>query len=107
MQDIKLGMKVKDIVSGFTGIVTSYTTFLNGCVRLCVDPPMKKNGDFVEPRCFDIQQLVIISAVTTATKMIDGLASTKKSKAKEISTGGPRPAVQRAQVPSRRPDPKR
>jgi hypothetical protein len=33
---IKLGQKVKDIVSGISGIAVSRTEFLNGCIRYTV-----------------------------------------------------------------------
>jgi len=37
---IKLGMEVKDRISGFQGIVTSITEFIYGCRRLGVAPQM-------------------------------------------------------------------
>jgi len=54
---IELGTKVKDSVSGFIGVVISATTYLNGCRWLCVQPPVKKNGEFLEPVYFDEAQL--------------------------------------------------
>jgi hypothetical protein len=34
--EIKLGSKVRDIVSGFEGIATSEVKYLNGCKQYCV-----------------------------------------------------------------------
>lgn len=49
---IVLGSKVKDIVTGYAGIATRKTTFLNGCVYFTVIAPIDKDGsikeDFVE-----------------------------------------------------------
>lgn len=33
---IKLGNKVEDQVSGFTGIATARVEYLNGCIQYCV-----------------------------------------------------------------------
>jgi len=42
MKDIKLWVKAKDVVTGFTGIVTSITSYLTGCDRVCLTPEMNK-----------------------------------------------------------------
>ena len=55
---IKLGDKVKDKVSGFTGIVTEITNFLNGCTQCVVSPKVKKDGTIPAAWSIDIQQLV-------------------------------------------------
>jgi len=39
---IKLGDKVKDKVSGISGIVVSRIEFLNGCIQFGVQPPYDK-----------------------------------------------------------------
>lgn len=41
---IKLGDKVKDIVSGLSGIVTSKVEYLNGCIQFGIEPPMPDGG---------------------------------------------------------------
>lgn len=89
-QEIKLGMEVMDIVSGFKGIATSRTEYLNGCVRFCVEPKVKKDGSVVDSCCFDIQQLQIVKTVTPATKVV------------QSSTGGPRPNPRGPKNPPRR-----
>lgn len=77
---IKLGNKVKDIVSGFTGIATAKVVYLNGCVQFCVNPPMPKNGkgEYIKGRYFDEEQL---KKVTGGIKI--------KKKAKVVDPGGP------------------
>jgi hypothetical protein len=59
--EIQLGSKVKDKISGFTGIATSKTVFMNGCVRVQIDPDkLNKDGDLIEGAVFDEVQLEVI-----------------------------------------------
>jgi len=55
--DVKLGAKVLDSISGLTGTVVARTEYLNGCVRVCVDPGIVKDGKPVEASWIDEQQL--------------------------------------------------
>ncbi len=75
---------VKDQISGFSGMVTSRTEFINGCVRIGVQPTkLTKEGKPMEVEIFDEQQLDLV----------------KKSKPKkEKASGGPRPAVHQRSV---------
>lgn len=57
---VKNGDKVKDTVSGFTGIVIGLTDFLNGCTRCGVQAPVGKDGKLPETMWFDEPQLKII-----------------------------------------------
>jgi hypothetical protein len=59
-----LGDKVRDTVSGFTGIVTAYTTFLHGCARVVVQPPVDKDGKLPESASFDVPQLDVLESKT-------------------------------------------
>ena len=56
---INLADKVKDIVTGFTGIVTSRHEYLNGCARLNVQPKINKDGTLPKSATFDEPQLEI------------------------------------------------
>lgn len=57
---IKLGNKVKDIVSGFKGITISRIEYLNGCIQYGVRP-ISKNGEKREGcEYIDEEQLEII-----------------------------------------------
>lgn len=89
--EIKLGMEVKDIVTGITGIATSRTDYLNGCVRYCIEPKPKKDGSASDSFFCDEQQLVVVKAVTPVTRHI---APTK--------TGGARPSPRGPKNPPRR-----
>lgn len=54
---IALGKKVKDTVTGYTGIVVARTQWLNGCVRVTVQPPVGKDGKVPDNATFDEPQL--------------------------------------------------
>lgn len=54
---IEMGMKVKDAVTGFTGIVVATHNYLNGCMRVTVQPPVDKDGKLPDPATFDEPQL--------------------------------------------------
>lgn len=56
-----LGCTVRDIVTGFEGVVESKHIYLNGCIRYGVTPKMKQ-GDIELPKSstFDVEQLELI-----------------------------------------------
>jgi len=60
MEQIKLGVKVKDKVSGLEGIATSITEFIYGCRRIGVSPQELKDGKPMEESIIDEPQLDII-----------------------------------------------
>lgn len=41
---IRLGSKVRDKVTGITGIAITESRFLTGCLRYSIQPPMDKDG---------------------------------------------------------------
>jgi len=51
--NVALGQKVKDRITGFTGMVTGRCEYITGCAQLLVQPPVKADGDFVESRWLD------------------------------------------------------
>ena len=66
---IPLGSKVKCIVSGFTGIATSCTVYLNNCIRYGVTASSSKPIGKVMVEYFDEEQLKVIgTGVTNAVK---------------------------------------
>jgi hypothetical protein len=60
MSEIKLGDKVKDSITGFTGIVTARTEWLNGCDRLGVQSQELHDGKPTDAQWFDVMQLELI-----------------------------------------------
>ena len=61
MKEIALGSKVKDTVSGMTGIVVSRVTYLTGCVQYGVKPPMLEDGKNRSTEYIDEIQLKVVS----------------------------------------------
>ena len=57
---IKLGTKVRDRVTGFTGIVDNKAVFLYGCTRVCIQPPVKEDGTIPESYMIDEPQLEVL-----------------------------------------------
>lgn len=87
--DIELGWRVKDSITGFTGIATGLGVFLNGCERIGVTPEkLMKDGKVRETEYFDVQQLIVVD------KKPKGIPRMPKA-----STGGPHPAIPRAKDP--------
>lgn len=61
------GDLVKDLVTGFEGIVTSRTTWLHGCDRMIVQPQkLTADGKPVEDSAFDEDRLKIVKKAKIA-----------------------------------------
>ncbi len=81
---IKLGDRVKDTLTGFSGVAVAETQWLHGCRRITIQPEKLKDGKVVEAMTFDEPQVVVIKEnVADATR----------------DTGGPRPEPQRQSAP--------
>ena len=75
-EDVVLGNKVKDIITGFEGIATSKVEFLNGCIQYCVKPIIGTDGKMPEGEYIDQQQLVVIGqGVAIESKGTGGIMS--------------------------------
>ncbi|MCP4552014.1 MAG: hypothetical protein GY834_08275 [Bacteroidetes bacterium] len=57
---VNLGDKVKDTVTGFTGIAVSQHIYLQGCHRFTVQPLIKEDGMLPTAESFDGPQLEVI-----------------------------------------------
>jgi hypothetical protein len=83
--EIKLGDVAKDTITGFEGVAIARTEWLNGCVRISLQPKkLQENGKPIDSETFDETQLAIVAP---------GLRHV------EVRTGGPRPAPTRARDP--------
>ena len=61
--NIKLGNKVRDSITGFTGIVTSRTDYLFGCVHVGVTPDsLDKDGKPMDCQFFDEQRILLVES---------------------------------------------
>jgi len=60
---LNLGDEVKDIVSGYKGVITSRTEFISGCIRYGVQPKANmKEMTLPEAISFDENQLELTKA---------------------------------------------
>jgi hypothetical protein len=62
-----LGKKVTDRITGFTGIVTGYVTYLSGCNQALVAPKVGKDGKKIDGEWFDEQRLEVEKKFETIT----------------------------------------
>lgn len=58
--DVALGDRVKDKVSGFHGIVTSVTDYVAGCRRVGVSPETTDKGNHIDSEVFDEPMLSVV-----------------------------------------------
>jgi len=74
MTEIKLGDKVRCKHTGFTGIATAKTEFINGCIQILVAPKWDGKSSTLEEMGIDSQSLEVVK---------------KKKKPKVRRNGGP------------------
>ena len=87
---IKLGSKVRDNITGLTGIAIARTEWLHGCARVVVEPQELKDGKPIEAICFDEQRPDVLEERPVLT-----------SKDSSAKTGGPQNDPGRSSDPSR------
>jgi hypothetical protein len=59
---IDLGCKVRDRISGFTGIVVARSQHIHGCNRYGVQPPIDKDKKLPDCSWFDEPALDVLAA---------------------------------------------
>lgn len=74
--EIKLGDKVRDTITGFTGIAVARTEFINGCIQWNILPKGDKINKMPEDMSIDEQALEVVKVK-------------KKKKIKKSTNGGP------------------
>lgn len=90
---INLGDKVRDTVTGLEGIVTSRSEFLNGCIRVGIQPQEVKDGKPADSVWVDEPQCEVVKAA-----VVEGFGDRLKAAAGRLMrTGGPREDARRAQ----------
>lgn len=58
---VNLGQRVKDELTGFTGIVEAITHYLNGCCQALVRPKFKtKDKEYPKAAWIDVEQLKVV-----------------------------------------------
>lgn len=68
--NIKLGQKVRDIITGFEGIVTGRCEYITGCTQVLVAPRCKEDGTTRDSGWFDEDRVELTDAkpVTLSVK---------------------------------------
>lgn len=57
-----LGDLARDTVTGFTGVVICRADWLNGCIRMTLQPRELKDGKPIDALTFDVEQLEVVAA---------------------------------------------
>ena len=89
MQTIRIGDKVRDTITGLEGIAIARTVWINGCVRIVVQPQEHKDGKAAEASTFDEPQLTVLqrSAIPAEPELTPQAAQAYEPTRR---TGGPR-----------------
>jgi len=82
-----LGARVKDKVTGYTGIIIAQTRWMYGCLRYSVQAQEMKDGKPVDSLCFDEGSLDLLDSPLKNPKVPPG--------------GGPTPEVSRGRTVTR------
>lgn len=78
--NIPHGAIVKDIVSGYQGVVIGKTTWTNGCVHVIIQAQgLTKDGDPISPRSFDEIDVQIVDEKPAITEKMRAHAATSGS----------------------------
>ena len=80
MSAIKLGWKVKDYITGFTGIAISQTKYLHGCTQIGVRSEELHEGKPIDVQWFDEPRLEVVEKTPVF-----------RSEGSDPTPGGPRP----------------
>lgn len=66
-----LGRKAKDIVTGFTGIVTAKCEYLSGCTQYKIDAPVT-DGHELKYFWVDVDRIEVLEGGLSYNKTING-----------------------------------
>ena len=89
--ELDFGVKVKDVISGQTGIINGIHFYMNGCVRLSVQPQKKKDGTTCNLFTEDYQQLQVIKS----KKVVLPYPTPTAKKIEKRPPNGPMPTPER------------
>lgn len=53
------GFTGKDVVTGFTGVITGSCSYISGCDQYLLTPTVKEDGAYKEGQWFDTSRIVI------------------------------------------------
>lgn len=83
---MQLGDKARDVVTGFTGIITGHAEHISGCDTYGLQPPVNDKGESVEIRWFDENRIEVLQAAAVT------IVPVAKDRPLHRATGGPQDA---------------
>lgn len=72
VQEFKMGVKLRDRVTGLEGICTGRLEYMNGCVQFCIKPKVGKDGKVPNGDWIDSQQLEQIGSGISINPRVTG-----------------------------------
>jgi len=96
---VKVGSKVKDILTGFAGTVIGRTEWLTGCATIGIQPEETKDGAMAKTEWLDENRVKVLADA----KEGQYTAPEAKKSAKKV-VGGPHDAPRRNLAPAGRAD---
>lgn len=70
--EVQLGDRIKDSISGFVGIMVAKCDWLNGCCRVTVQPETLKDGAVMDNSTFDVEQVELVNARNAVSRTPTG-----------------------------------
>lgn len=59
---IKLGNRVRDHITGFSGVATGHAEYMYGCTRILIEPAtLDRDGKPIDDRWFDEQRVEVVA----------------------------------------------
>lgn len=69
-----LGDRARDSITGFEGIIVARSTYLFGCVQVCLSPKVGEDGAHREAHWFDEPRLLLVERVAITPEDVSGPA---------------------------------
>lgn len=69
-----LGLKGRDKITGYAGVITSVCFDLYGCVQVALNPPVDKDGKVPDGRWFDVSRVDVNDDRVMASPTFAGYA---------------------------------
>lgn len=61
INDVSMGMHLRDVITGFSGYVTAKIDYITGCSQVCLQPQADEKGEKKEPHYVDVTRCVVAS----------------------------------------------
>lgn len=60
MNKFEFGLKAKDIISGFTGIITGHSDYITGCDQYLLAPQVRDDNSVSDSKWYDENRIEIL-----------------------------------------------